>query len=196
MIFAAARAYVLAFGGLLILTTLAGATAWLLPASSTGPFRDSLLADGPGRVPSRRELPALVVLHFHAYNQRRPRPLRLAMLATLPWTFAETTLGRVLPWHVTLTTGNALAMVTQLPGRPGWVFHNFARCPGRVHRSAGRPLLQQVITAAGGKPLRLNAANLMLAEHYARYGFRSQPAPHARRRMVHDVGSARCDRQS
>ena len=182
MIFAAARAYVLAFGGLLILTTLAGATAWLLPALSTGPFRNSLLAAGPGRVPSRRELPALVVLHFHAYNQRRPRPLRLAMLATLPWIFAETTLGRVLPWHVTLTTGNALAMVTQLPGRPGWVFHNFARRPGRVHRSAGRPL---------------------------RYGFRSQPAPHARRRMVHDVGwaslpdggcarvdPARCDRQS
>jgi hypothetical protein len=166
---------------------LLAAACWALPAvpARRNTLRAALLAAGPATVATRRQLPGAVMTHWRAFRARRGALGRLGMLYAAPTTAALLAAGRLLPWHVTLRTPTAVALVT-CRSRRVWVLTNLARLPGEQHRGAGAPLLQQILdaAAAAGAEVQLTAGSDELVGYYRRAGFAPASGAGPRRRMT------------
>jgi hypothetical protein len=171
-----------------VLPAAAAAICWALPTPRRprpGTTRAALLAAGPARTPTRRRSAGALGVHWRGFAAHRHGLRRLTLLLAGPGTAAVLTAGRLLPWHVTLATSEAVATVTRRSSRT-WVLTNFARLPGEAHRGAGEPLLCQILAAAAanGAAVQLTAGSDELLGYYRRHGFTPAPGARSPRRLT------------
>ncbi len=171
-----------------VLPATLAALCWLLPTPRQprqGTTRAALLAAGPARTPTRRRSGAALAMHYQGFAAHRRGLRRVTLLLAVPSTAATLAAGRLLPWHVTLATADAVATITRRSRRT-WVLTNFTRLPGEAHRGAGHPLLRQVLTAAAaaGAAVQLTASSDELVSYYRRHGFAPAPGARSLRRLT------------
>ncbi len=183
-----AAAVLVLLAAITALPAAAAAICWLLPTPRRprpGTPRAALLGAGPARTPTRRRSAAAFGVHWRGFAAHRRGLRRLTLLLAAPATAAVLAAGRLLPWHVTLATPEAVATVTRRSGRT-WVLTNFARLPGEAHRGAGTRLLAQILAAAScdGASVRLTAGSDELLGYYRRHGFTPAPGARSPRRLT------------